>query len=284
LHPMASSFGQDTFVNALSNKVATHYHHLNALPDTAFDNHLRRLVKEGVAAKQRSLVTVVAERGWEQVVMVHNVLACEREHKPSVLWCYQHDLGFATHNKRGARAQKKARVRGVEGGICSDGFDKFISETPIRWCHYKDSTTLLGSTFGCVVLQDFEALTANLLAQAIETVEGGGVIILLVSAVASLSFQQSLCTLMDVQSSHTTSNTTTKDRWRNCSRFQHRLILSLSNCSRCIVADGESNVYVMRTRLQGHIKTTKQFAMQRKWEEAKYLSSTVRFMFVTVDF
>mmetsp|Transcript_5332 Transcript_5332/g.16779 ORF Transcript_5332/g.16779 Transcript_5332/m.16779 type:complete len:278 (-) Transcript_5332:4253-5086(-) len=275
---MARSFGENTFLGVLSNKkLDTRVHKLNARPDTTFDAQIHRLIKEGVAVNQRSLFTVVAERGWEHVVSMHNVLAYEREHKPSVLWCYQHDLGFATHGKKGVRAQKKARTRGVEGRLCSDGFDTFISETPIRWCYYKDSATLLGSTFGCVVLQDFEALTPNVLARAIETVDGGGIIIFLISSVvASLSFEQSLCTLMDVQASHTTANTTNIDRWRKFSRFQHRLILSLSNCARCMVSDGESKVYFMRTRRQEHIRTTTQPTSQLKLEETKHASLTVR--------
>ena len=38
---------------------------------------------------------------------------------------------------------------------------------------------LLGNTYGMCVLQDFEALTPNLLARTIETVEGGGAVVIL---------------------------------------------------------------------------------------------------------
>lgn len=37
------------------------------------------------------------------------------------------------------------------------------------------------------MLQDFEALTPNLLARTIETVEGGGIVLLLLSSLSSLS-------------------------------------------------------------------------------------------------
>ena len=46
------------------------------------------------------------------------------------------------------------------------------------------------------VLQDFEALTPNLLARTIETVEGGGIICLLLKTVSSL--QQLYTMTMDV--------------------------------------------------------------------------------------
>ena len=45
---------------------------------------------------------------------------------------------------------------------------------------------VLGNTFGMCVLQDFEALTPNLLARTIETVEGGGVVVLLLKTMTSL--------------------------------------------------------------------------------------------------
>jgi N-acetyltransferase 10 len=37
-----------------------------------------------------------------------------------------------------------------------------------------------------LVLQDFEALTPNLLARTIETVEGGGIVVMLLSGLTSL--------------------------------------------------------------------------------------------------
>ena len=57
----------------------------------------------------------------------------------------------------------------------------------IRYTKYADTQKILGSTFGMAVLQDFEALTPNLLARTVETVEGGGVIVLLLSNLDSLS-------------------------------------------------------------------------------------------------
>ena len=46
---------------------------------------------------------------------------------------------------------------------------------------------MLGNTYGMLVLQDFEALTPNLLARTVETVEGGGVVVLLLSSLDSLT-------------------------------------------------------------------------------------------------
>lgn len=51
---------------------------------------------------------------------------------------------------------------------------------------YKDTHKILGQTFGMCILQDFEALKPNLLARTIETVEGGGLVVLLLRTMTSL--------------------------------------------------------------------------------------------------
>ena len=52
--------------------------------------------------------------------------------------------------------------------------------------YYKDTDKVLGRTFGMLILQDFEAITPNLLARTIETVEGGGIVVLLLQSLTSL--------------------------------------------------------------------------------------------------
>lgn len=52
--------------------------------------------------------------------------------------------------------------------------------------YYKESHKILGNTYGMLVLQDFEAITPNLLARTIETVEGGGLVVLLLKTMTSL--------------------------------------------------------------------------------------------------
>ena len=52
--------------------------------------------------------------------------------------------------------------------------------------YYKESEKILGNTFGMLVLQDFEAITPNLLARTIETVEGGGLVVILLKTMTSL--------------------------------------------------------------------------------------------------
>lgn len=62
----------------------------------------------------------------------------------------------------------------------------FMAGKDIRYAYYKDTHKILGQTFGMCVLQDFESITPNVLCRAIETVEGGGMVIMLFNTLTSL--------------------------------------------------------------------------------------------------
>jgi N-acetyltransferase 10 len=85
------------------------------------------------------------------------------------------------------------------------------------------------------ILQDFEAITPNLLAKTIETVEGGGLVVLLLRGMTSL--KQLYTMSMDIHSRYRTEahNDVT-------ARFNERFILSLGKCESCLVIDDEMNV------------------------------------------
>jgi N-acetyltransferase 10 len=85
------------------------------------------------------------------------------------------------------------------------------------------------------VLQDFEALTPNLLARTIETVEGGGLVILLVSNLTSLT--QLYSVTMDMH-----SRLKTESHQEVTGRFNERLVLSLASCPHCLMMDDELNI------------------------------------------
>jgi N-acetyltransferase 10 len=88
--------------------------------------------------------------------------------------------------KKRAKAIKRDIQRGIREADSEDPFELFVSSTNIRYCYYKETHAVLGNTFGMCILQDFEALTPNLLARTIETVEGGGIIVLLLKTMTSL--------------------------------------------------------------------------------------------------
>lgn len=85
------------------------------------------------------------------------------------------------------------------------------------------------------ILQDFEALTPNLLARTIETVEGGGLVILLLKGMNSL--KQLYTMSMDIHSRYRTEAHSDV-----VARFNERFLLSLGKCDSCLVVDDELNV------------------------------------------
>ncbi len=59
---------------------------------------MRTLIENCAKTKQRSLFIVVGDRGKYQVVNLHYMLTkAQVKTKPSVLWCYNKDLGFSTY-------------------------------------------------------------------------------------------------------------------------------------------------------------------------------------------
>jgi N-acetyltransferase 10 len=86
-----------------------------------------------------------------------------------------------------------------------------------------------------LVLQDFEALTPNLLARTIETVTGGGIVVLLLNTMKSLKQLYTLS--MDVHERYRT------EAYGDLTgRFNERFLLSLGPFQECLVLDDELNV------------------------------------------
>ncbi|KAJ3331407.1 N-acetyltransferase 10 [Blyttiomyces sp. JEL0837] len=179
---------------------------------------------------------MVGDRGRDQVVTLHYLLSKARvTARPSVLWCYKKELGFSSHRKKRMKQIQKQVARGQREVDEEDPFELFVSSTSIRYTYYKETEKILGTTFGMCVLQDFEALTPNLLARTVETVEGGGLVIILLKTMTSL--KQLYALTMDVHSRYRT-----EAHHDVTARFNERFILSLGACETCLVVDDELNI------------------------------------------
>ncbi|KAH8104752.1 GNAT acetyltransferase 2-domain-containing protein [Cristinia sonorae] len=200
------------------------------------DPRIPILINNNVKKNHRSFIVLVGDKGRDQIVNLHFLLSQARvSARPSVLWCYKKELGFSSHRKKREAKIKRDVKRGVREPNDQDPFDIFITVTDIRYTYYKESHKILGRTFGMCVLQDFEAITPNLLARTIETVEGGGLVVLLLKTMTSL--RQLYTMTMDVHARYRTSAHDTV-----VARFNERFILSLGSCDDCLVLDDELNV------------------------------------------
>ena len=229
------------------------------------DGRVQGLIEAGVKSGHRSLFVLVGDHGKDQVENLHRVLSKTRvKSRPSVLWCYKKELGFSTHRQKRMKEIKRNQARGLHDPDRDDPFDLFISSTNIRWTYYKDTEKVLGQTFGMCVLQDFEALTPNLLARTIETVEGGGLVILLFKTVKSLKQLYSMS--MDVHSRYRT-----EAHHEIVPRFNERFILSLSECSGCLVLDDELNILPITSGAQFVPQAADPFALDKQQGSTKAL-------------
>ncbi|KAF8466530.1 DUF699-domain-containing protein [Russula ochroleuca] len=200
------------------------------------DQRIPILIDNNVKKNHRSFIVLVGDKGRDQVVNLHFLLSQARvSARPNVLWCYKKELGFTSHRKKREAKIKRDVKRGIREVNEHDPFEIFITVTDIRYTYYKESEKILGNTFGMLVLQDFEAITPNLLARTIETVEGGGLVVLLLKTMASL--RQLYTMTMDVHARYRTSS-----QHDVVARFNERFILSLSSCDDCLVLDDELNV------------------------------------------
>ncbi|KAJ8895005.1 hypothetical protein PR048_000314 [Dryococelus australis] len=200
------------------------------------DNRIRVLIENGVALGRRTMFVIVGERGRDQVVILHHMLSkATIKARPNVLWCYKKELGFSSHRKKKMKNLQKKIKSGKLNVNEDDPFELFVASTNIRYCYYTETHKILGNTFGMCILQDFEALTPNILARTIETVEGGGLIILLLRSVTSL--RQLYTMTMDVH-----ERFRTEAHSEVVARFNERFLLSLVSCPRCLVMDDQLTV------------------------------------------
>ena len=200
------------------------------------DSRIRTLAEVGVSSNRRSMYVIVGDNARDQVVNLHYMLSKLTTKKPSVLWCYKNELGFSSNKAKRGKDVKQAIHSGRHDAALDDPFQLFLDTTPIRFNFYRESEQILGQTYGMCVLQDFEALTPNVLCRTIETVEGGGIVVILLRTMTSL--KQLYSTVMDSHKKFKSEDGGDAVE----PRFNERFLLSLGACRSCLVMDDEMNV------------------------------------------
>ncbi|ODV85033.1 hypothetical protein CANARDRAFT_28753 [[Candida] arabinofermentans NRRL YB-2248] len=180
---------------------------------------------------------MVGDKSRNQIPNLHYLMMnSDLKMNKSTLWAYKKKLlGFTSHRKKREDKIKKEIKRGQREANDRDPFEAFISNQQIRYVYYKETEKILGNTYGMCILQDFEGLTPNLMARTIETVEGGGLVVILLKSMNSL--KQLYTMTMDIHSRYRTEAHNDV-----VARFNERFLLSLSDCRTCLVLDDELNV------------------------------------------
>ncbi|KAI1324783.1 DUF699-domain-containing protein [Xylariaceae sp. FL0255] len=201
------------------------------------DSRIPTLIRNAQQTRQRALFVIVGDRCKDVIAHLHHIATqFSLKQNKTVLWAYRKELGgFTSHRRKREAKIKKDIKRGIREPNSEDAFELFISLHDIRYTYYKETEKILGNTFGMCILQDFEGITPSLLARTIETVEGGGLCILLLSGLKSLKQLYTLS--MDVH-----SRFRTEAHQDVVPRFNERFLLSLGGCQNCLVIDDELNV------------------------------------------
>ncbi len=208
------------------------------------DDRIKTLIENSIALLERSMFIIVGDRGRDQIANLHYLYTkINPGKKLNVLWCYKKELGFSSHAKKKIKKIKSQMNKGVYDANEENNFELFISSTDIKYCYYHETQRILGNTYGLLVLQDFEAITPNLLCRAIETVQGGGMVVFLFNNMTSLKQLHTIS--MDVHSRYRTDSSGDVEP-----RFNERFILSLGTCKNCIVMDDEMNLLPISSSME----------------------------------
>ncbi|GMG39890.1 unnamed protein product [Ambrosiozyma monospora] len=201
------------------------------------DSRVVTLIKNGVQTRERSFIILVGDKTRDNIPVLHHIMMNENlKMNKSVLWAYKKKLlGFSSSKQKREKKIKKEVKTGKREANDLDPFEAFLSNQQIRYVYYKETEKILGNTYGTLILQDFEGLTPNLMARTIETVEGGGLVVMLLKSMNSL--KQLYTMTMDIHSRYRTEAHTDV-----VARFNERFLLSLSDCKSCLVLDDEFNL------------------------------------------
>ena len=235
------------------------------------DDRVKVTLENSAQNKHRSFFLLVGDKGRDKIVNIHQMVSkANHKAKVNVLWCYKKELSFGSASKYKRASQFKKEVeRGISTVETNSEFEVFLAQTAIRFCYYKDTHKVLGQTFGMCVLQDFEALTPNLLARTMETVEGGGCIVLLIRTLKSLKQLYSLT--MDIHQRYRTSQHS-----EVVPRFNERFLLSLADCASFLCVNDKLEVLPFTSRARETLKPVAKDIFTEEEKKLKLLQQELK--------
>jgi N-acetyltransferase 10 len=150
------------------------------------DDRIISIIEQAVRKNHRAILIIVGKDGKRQIQNVHYLLSRSRAgQQPSILWCHKNEVWEEGKKRRGSTSNNKGNPTSVHGEE-SDSLRLFLAQTGIHYVNYNENDRVLGNTYGMLVLQDYEAVTPNILARTIETVQGGGIITFLLNDLSLL--------------------------------------------------------------------------------------------------
>lgn len=124
---------------------------------------VRELFERGRRRHHRSIIVIIGDRAKDQVINLYNLWLAIRDKdagpnraKPKLMWCYKQELGFSSHQHKRRKELTKKMKQGLYESESDNPFELFLTSADIRFCYYKDTQSILGSTYEALIFQDFE--------------------------------------------------------------------------------------------------------------------------------
>jgi N-acetyltransferase 10 len=169
----------------------------------------------------RSILLIIGPDSKKKIPYIHYIWSKNStDSNESILWCYNNT--FLKKNNIEKKNNKKDQKNFQP--------DKLFNLVKIRYCYYSEIDKIIGNTFGMCVLENFEALSPNIIAKIIETITGGGLIIFLVEKIKNLNKIHSIS--MDIYKKFQSESYRTV-----AGRFLERFMFSLNSCITFIAVD-----------------------------------------------
>lgn len=146
------------------------------------DRRIQSFFEMNAGRNHRSFVALLGEHAKTQIPTIHRALKGHSHGAvETVVWCHRNDATRRAGREVSAKKQKSGAKEGSEDAVAM-----FIKANDIEFIEYRESERMLGRTVDMLILQDFEALSPNLIATSMETVRGGGAVVLLLDSTNSI--------------------------------------------------------------------------------------------------
>lgn len=138
------------------------------------DNRISSLIKYSNHVNHRCFFVLIGENTKNFIPTIYNLLSTNSTKSvESIIWCHKNDA-IVKEVKQSQNEEDENKLK------------DFFKSQDIQFISYNEGDKILGQTVDLLILQDFESLTPNLIALSVETVRGGGIIVLLLDNVASI--------------------------------------------------------------------------------------------------
>lgn len=149
-------------------------HFLNPMAKFS-QNYLLQLFSHQVKSNHRTIFILIGEGSKYQIPSLQEKLSTV-SNMNNIIWFYKNTETYMD------RESKKVKMSEEDSE-----FHKWVKTQDPDYISYKENSKVLGRTCDMLILQDFEALTPNMMACSMETVRGGGAIVLLLDREKSIN-------------------------------------------------------------------------------------------------